>query len=102
MLTKYDAIIATATVIASGAKSFRARPASKHDRQEHGHRRQRRREHRQRDGVRALRARPRAVLIPMPLVPVDRLEHDDGVVDEPPHREREPAERERVERLPGA
>ena len=37
-----------------------------------------------------------------PLVAVDRLEHDDGVVDEPPHREREAAERERVERLPGA
>jgi hypothetical protein len=32
-------------------------------------------------------------------VPVDRLEHDDRVVDEPPHRQRQPAEREGVQRL---
>ena len=36
-----------------------------------------------------------------PLVAVDRLEDDHGIVDEPAHRERQPAERERVERLTG-
>ncbi len=98
MLTKYDAIIATATVSASGAKSFFARPA------------------------RSSTGRSTAIVVsvdastgsatalvpssaacralrPHPLVPVDRLEHDDRVVDEPPHGERQPAEREGVQRL---
>ena len=102
MLTKYEAIIATATVSASGAKSFFARPASSSDGQEHRHRRQRRREHRAARRRCVPSSAASDVLMPMPLVPVDRLEHDDRVVDEPPHREREPAEREGVERLPVA
>ena len=100
MLTKYEAIIATATVSASGAKSFLASPA------------------------RSTTGRSTAIVVsvdastgsatafvpferrlrrahPHALVAMDRLEHDDGVVDEAPHRERQPAERERVERLPG-
>ncbi len=36
---------------------------------------------------------------PHALVAMDRLEHDDGVVDEPPHRERETAEGEGVQGL---
>ena len=32
---------------------------------------------------------------------VDRLEDDDGVVDEAPHRQRQPAEGKGVQRLPG-
>ena len=68
-------------------------------RQEHGHRRQRRGEHRQRDRVGALE-RGLACVEAHALVAVDRLEHDDRVVDEASHRERQPAEREGVERLP--
>ena len=36
---------------------------------------------------------------PYALVAVDGFEHDDGVVDEPPHGQRQAAQRERVERL---
>ena len=74
-------------------------PSEQEHGEEHGHRRQRRREHGQRDRVGALE-RGFSATCPA-LMAVDRLEHDDGVVDEAPHREREPAERERVERLPG-
>ncbi len=70
------------------------------DRQQHRHRRERRREHRQGDGVGALEGRLGRAHAHA-LVPVDGFEHDDGVVDEAPHRERQTAEREGVERLPG-
>ncbi len=69
-------------------------------RKEDGDRRQRRREHRQRDGVRALERRVEAIE-PLLLVAVNRFQHDDRVVDEPPHRERQSAEREGVQGLPG-
>ncbi len=99
MLTKYEAIIATATVRASGAKSFLARPASRST-------------GRRTAIVVSVEARTGSATAfvpssaawkrssPLLLVAVDRLEHDDRVVDEPPHRERQSAEREGVQRLP--
>ena len=65
MLTKYEAIIATATVSASGAKSFLREAGEQQHRQEHRHRRQRRGEHRQRDGVGALERGLRGASCPM-------------------------------------
>ncbi len=68
-------------------------------RQEHRHRRERRGEHGERHGVRPVERRTE-IGLSHALMAVDRLEHDDCVVHQPSHRERQPAERERVERLP--
>ena len=40
-------------------------------------------------------------ILPVPQVAMDVLQLDDRVVDQPPDAERQPAEREDVERLPG-
>ena len=98
MLTKYEAIIATADGDRQGREELAGEAGEQDDRQEHRHRRQRRSEDRQRDGVGALQRRLGGAHA-HPLVPMDRLEHDHGVVDEAPHGQREAAERERVERL---
>ena len=49
----------------------------------------------QRDGVRPLERRA-VTAHSLALVAVDRLQHDDRVVDQPTHRQRQSAERERV------
>ena len=100
MLTKYEAIIATATVSASGRKELLGESRQQQHRQEHGHGRQGRRQHRQRHGVGAIEGRVRTRL-PHPLMAVNRLEHDDRVVDQPAHGEGQTAQGERVQCLAG-
>ena len=73
-------------------------PSEEKDGHEYGHRRERRRKHGQRHRVRPLE-RSLSRTHPHALVPVDGLQDDDRVVDEPAHRERETAEGERVQRL---
>ena len=90
MLTKYEAIMATATVSASGAKSFLASPASRST-------------GRSTAIVVSVEASTGSATAFVPSsaawyaveaaapVAMDGLEHDDRVVDQPAHGERQPA-----------
>ena len=98
MLTKYEAIIATATVSASGANSFLARPGSSSTGSSTA----------MVVSVEASTGSATA-LVPcsaacvdahaLPLVPVDRLQHHHRVVDQPAHGQGQAAQGEGVERL---
>ena len=73
-------------------------PREQEDREKHRHGRERRSENGKRDGVRPFEGRAIGA-VPQALMTMNGLEHDDGIVDEPPHREREPAQRKGVQRL---
>ena len=96
MLTKYEAIMATATVSASGANSFLASPASNSTGRSTA----------MVVSVEAITGSATALVPrsaaskgaqPHPLVPVDRFQDHHRVVHQAPHRQGEASQRERVQ-----